>query len=81
MTELLTIGLYIAAAILALLLARGLWILYQSSEARLEKKKAEVMAKEGRNPENAMTYHQDIEAQAIAYLKRVPLLRRVLRGF
>lgn len=77
----LTIGLYVAAAVFVLLLARGLWIQYQASEARLEQKKAEVKAREGRNPEDAMTYHQEIEVKALAYIKRIPLIRRAFRYF
>lgn len=77
----LTLALYIGAAVLVLLIARGLWILYMSSEARLEQTKAEVKAREGRNPDDAMTYHQDIEARALAYIKRIPLIGRAFRYF
>lgn len=71
----------VAIAALGLLLVRGTWLLMNSGDARIEQKRAAVRAREGRGPDPEMTYEQELEAQAIAYLSKIPLLRRVVGAF
>jgi len=75
------ITILVGLAILLALLVRGIYLLMRAGDARIESMQAQVKAREGRNPEDAMTYEQEVEAKAIAYLKKVPLLRRALRYF
>jgi len=75
------VAIVVAVGILLGLLVRGIWLLMRAGDARLESTKAQVKAQEGRNPDDAMTYEQEVEAQAIAYLKKVPLLGRAVRFF
>lgn len=77
----LTIALYVVGGVLALLLARGLWILKKSGDARIEQTKAMAKAREGRNPDDALTYHQKTEQKALEYIKKIPLVRLAFRYF
>lgn len=80
-TDPVTLATYAGLAVVALLLARGLWILKRSGDARIERKKAAVKAREGRRGEDALTYDQEVEAEAIAKLSRIPLVGRIIGKF
>lgn len=76
------IGFYIFISILFLFLGRGLWIIKRSGDARLERKRAEVRAREGRgDPDRDLTYHQRTEAKAIMYIKKIPVIGRIFDPF
>lgn len=70
-------GIAFAVGALALFLIRGIHIMMLAGDARLERTMAQVKAREGRNPDDAKTYEQKTEEKAMAYLRKVPLLRRL----